>query len=76
MRFLGANVALTPRALKGFDTYQKAVELAEANCRFLPPVRNVGQCNHPREHNGAKSSPTSTITGSIILSPATTPVAP
>jgi cysteine synthase A len=35
MRFLGAKVVLTPRALKGFGMYQKAVELAQANGWFL-----------------------------------------
>ena len=35
MRFLGAKVVLTPRALKGFGMYQKAVELCEANGWFL-----------------------------------------
>ena len=35
MRFLGAKVVLTPRELKGFGMYQKAVELAEANGWFL-----------------------------------------
>jgi cysteine synthase A len=35
MRFLGAQVILTPRAEKGFGMYNKAVELAEANGWFL-----------------------------------------
>jgi cysteine synthase A len=35
MRFLGAKVVLTPRALKGYGMYRKAVELAEANGWFL-----------------------------------------
>ena len=35
MRFLGAKVVLTPRALKGFGMYTKAKELAEANSWFL-----------------------------------------
>jgi cysteine synthase A len=35
MRFLGAKVVLTPRALKGFAMYTKARELAEANGWFL-----------------------------------------
>jgi len=35
MRILGAKVVLTPRALKGFGMYQKAVELAEAHGWFL-----------------------------------------
>ena len=35
MRLLGAKVVLTPRALKGFGMYQKAVELCEANGWFL-----------------------------------------
>jgi len=35
MRFLGASVVLTPRALKGYGMYRKAVELAEANGWFL-----------------------------------------
>jgi cysteine synthase A len=35
MRMLGARVVLTPRTLKGFGMYQKAVELAEANGWFL-----------------------------------------
>jgi cysteine synthase len=35
MRFMGAKVVLTPRELKGFGMYQKAVELAEANGWFL-----------------------------------------
>jgi cysteine synthase A len=35
MRMLGAKVVLTPRALKGFGMYVKAVELAEANGWFL-----------------------------------------
>ena len=35
MRFLGAKVVLTPRALKGFGMYSKAAELAEANGWFL-----------------------------------------
>ncbi|WP_170357433.1 PLP-dependent cysteine synthase family protein [Ruegeria arenilitoris] len=35
MRFLGAKVVLTPRALKGFGMYSKAKELAEANGWFL-----------------------------------------
>lgn len=35
MRMLGAKVVLTPRALKGFGMYQKAVELAEKNGWFL-----------------------------------------
>ena len=35
MRMMGAKVVLTPRALKGFGMYTKAVELAEANGWFL-----------------------------------------
>lgn len=35
MRFLGAKVVLTPRALKGVGMYSKAKELAEANDWFL-----------------------------------------
>jgi cysteine synthase len=35
MRFLGAQVILTPRAQKGFGMYQKAKELADANGWFL-----------------------------------------
>ncbi|MAJ59514.1 MAG: cysteine synthase [bacterium TMED88] len=35
MRFLGAQVVLTPRAEKGMGMYKKAVELAEANGWFL-----------------------------------------
>src|SRR2546423_1858570 len=35
MRFLGAKVVLTPRALKGFGMVQKAKELAEKNEWFL-----------------------------------------
>ncbi|MCA0271506.1 MAG: cysteine synthase A [Proteobacteria bacterium] len=35
MRFLGAKVVLTPRALKGFGMYSKARELAEKNGWFL-----------------------------------------
>jgi cysteine synthase A len=35
MRMLGAKVVLTPRALKGYGMYQKAVELAQANGWFL-----------------------------------------
>lgn len=35
MRMLGAKVILTPRALKGFGMYQKAVELAEKHGWFL-----------------------------------------
>ena len=35
MRMLGAKVILTPRELKGFGMYQKAVELAETNGWFL-----------------------------------------
>lgn len=35
MRMLGAKVVLTPRVLKGFGMYQKAVELAAANGWFL-----------------------------------------
>ena len=35
MRFLGAKVVLTPRALKGFGMYSKAKELAEENGWFL-----------------------------------------
>jgi cysteine synthase A len=35
MRLLGAKVVLTPRALKGYGMYQKAVELAKANNWFL-----------------------------------------
>ena len=35
MRFLGAKVVLTPKALGGFGMYQKAEELAEANGWFL-----------------------------------------
>ena len=35
MRMLGAKVVLTPRAMKGYGMYQKAVELAEANGWFL-----------------------------------------
>ncbi len=35
MRFLGAKVVLTPRALKGFGMYSKAKELAETNGWFL-----------------------------------------
>src|SRR3954462_1609483 len=35
MRMLGARVVLTPRALKGFGMYRKAVELANANGWFL-----------------------------------------
>ena len=35
MRMLGAKVVLTPRALKGFGMYQKAVELAETHGWFL-----------------------------------------
>src|SRR6185437_3783487 len=35
MRFLGAKVILTPRALKGFGMVQKAKELADKNGWFL-----------------------------------------
>lgn len=35
MRFLGAKVVLTPRALKGIGMYNKARELADANGWFL-----------------------------------------
>ncbi|MDX1609817.1 MAG: pyridoxal-phosphate dependent enzyme [Halofilum sp. (in: g-proteobacteria)] len=35
MRFLGAKVVLTPRALKGYGMYEKARELAEAHGWFL-----------------------------------------
>jgi cysteine synthase A len=35
MRMLGAKVVLTPRALKGFGMYQKAVELAQKHGWFL-----------------------------------------
>ena len=35
MRFLGAKVVLTPKALKGFGMYSKAKELAETNDWFL-----------------------------------------
>lgn len=35
MRYLGAQVVLTPRAQKGFGMYQKAKELADANGWFL-----------------------------------------
>lgn len=35
MRFLGAKVVLTPKEMKGFGMYQKAVELAKANGWFL-----------------------------------------
>lgn len=35
MRFFGAKVVLTPRALKGFGMYNKAKELAEKNGWFL-----------------------------------------
>ncbi|MCI4663713.1 MAG: cysteine synthase A [Neomegalonema sp.] len=35
MRMLGAKVVLTPKALKGYGMYQKAVELAEAHGWFL-----------------------------------------
>lgn len=35
MRFLGAKVVLTPKALKGFGMYTKAKELAEQNGWFL-----------------------------------------
>ena len=35
MRFLGAKVVLTPKALKGFGMYTKAKELAEENGWFL-----------------------------------------
>lgn len=35
MRFFGAKVVLTPRALKGFGMYSKAKELAEENGWFL-----------------------------------------
>jgi len=35
MRFLGAKVVLTPKELKGFGMYQKAVELAQAHGWFL-----------------------------------------
>src|SRR6266481_3148831 len=35
MRFLGAKVVLTPRALKGFGMVQKAKELSEKNGWFL-----------------------------------------
>ena len=35
MRFMGAKVVLTPKALKGFGMYTKAVELAEKNGWFL-----------------------------------------
>lgn len=35
MRFYGAKVVLTPRALKGFGMYNKAKELAEENGWFL-----------------------------------------
>lgn len=42
MRFLGAKVVLTPRALKGFGMYQKAKELAEANGWFLASQFETG----------------------------------
>lgn len=35
MRFLGAKVVLTPKGLKGYGMYTKAIELADANGWFL-----------------------------------------
>ena len=52
MRMMGAKVVLTPRAQKGLGMYRKAVELARGERVVLcPPIRDRGQCPHPREHD-------------------------
>src|SRR5438046_2741840 len=43
MRFLGAKVILTPRAMKGFGMVQKAKELAEKNGWFLAHQFETGE---------------------------------
>ena len=48
MRFLGAQVVLTPRAAKGLGMYQKAKELAEANGWFL--ARQFETADNARIH--------------------------
>jgi cysteine synthase A len=54
MRFLGAKVVLTPRALKGFGMYSKAKELAEANGWFLASQFETAANADIHEHTTAR----------------------
>ncbi len=54
MRFLGAKVVLTPRALKGFGMYTKAVELAEKNGWFLASQFETADNADIHEHTTAR----------------------
>ena len=63
MRFLGAKVILTPRAMKGFGMVQKAKELADKNGWFLAHQFET-------EANAATSTASSWITSSRAMEPA------
>lgn len=54
MRFLGAKVVLTPRALKGFGMYSKAKELAEKNGWFLAGQFETEDNANIHEHTTAR----------------------
>ena len=54
MRFLGAKVVLTPKALKGFGMYTKAKELAEANGWFLASQFETKDNADIHEHTTAR----------------------
>lgn len=54
MRFLGAKVVLTPKALKGFGMYSKAKELAETNGWFLASQFETSANADIHEHTTAQ----------------------
>ncbi|MCB1337536.1 MAG: pyridoxal-phosphate dependent enzyme [Maritimibacter sp.] len=54
MRFLGAKVVITPKELKAFGMYQKAVELAEANGWFLASQFETADNADIHEHTTAR----------------------
>jgi len=54
MRFFGAKVVLTPKALKGFGMYSKAKELAEQNGWFLASQFETADNAVIHEHTTAR----------------------
>ncbi|SHJ96117.1 cysteine synthase A [Shimia gijangensis] len=54
MRFFGAKVVLTPKGLKGFGMYNKAIELAEKNGWFLASQFETADNADMHEHTTAR----------------------
>lgn len=54
MRFFGAKVVLTPKGLKGFGMYNKAIELADKNGWFLASQFETADNADIHEHTTAR----------------------